>query len=374
MMKKIETIGVIGFGVMGSAIALSAASAGYSVVFKELNDELVQAMFEKWVTRPLAKKVEKNKISQQEADEINLKIKGTSKYTDLVECDLIIEAAVENFDLKKQVFKELSDACRDDTVIVSNTSTFPIRELMADVKKPERTAGLHYFFPANVNKLVEVIRQEKTSDETYAAIKSFAEKNKKTVISVKDFPGFAVNPVFIASYMVLNSFYGNYNAATLESISKEALGLKFGILWVQNFTGIGTSFHAAQSMHDYLAETDVGFISMPEPLANLYRTGETWNLEDGPIIKNKIVRQIVIDQLYGAIFTISTHLVEKKVVTKEDLEKGIRLSLAWPNGPFSLMEKLGEEAVKDLVLKTCYSSGFKLPQTYLKSIEIALAS
>jgi 3-hydroxyacyl-CoA dehydrogenase len=374
MMKKIETIGVIGFGVMGSAIALSAASAGYSVVFKELNDELVQAMFEKWVTRPLAKKVEKNKISQQEADEINLKIKGTSKYTDLVECDLIIEAAVENFDLKKQVFKELSDACRDDTVIVSNTSTFPIRELMADVKKPERTAGLHYFFPANVNKLVEVIRQEKTSDETYAAIKSFAEKNKKTVISVKDFPGFAVNPVFIASYMVLNSFYGNYNAATLESISKEALGLKFGILWVQNFTGIGTSFHAAQSMHDYLAETDVGFISMPEPLANLYRTGETWNLEDGPIIKNKIVRQIVIDQLYGAIFTISTHLVEKKVVTKEDIEKGIRLSLAWPNGPFSLMEKLGEEAVKDLVLKTCYSSGFKLPQTYLKSIEIALAS
>lgn len=373
-MKKIETIGVIGFGVMGSAIALSAASAGYSVVFKELNDELVQAMFEKWVTRPLAKKVEKNKISQQEADEINLKIKGTSKYTDLVECDLIIEAAVENFDLKKQVFKELSDACRDDTVIVSNTSTFPIRELMADVKKPERTAGLHYFFPANVNKLVEVIRQEKTSDETYAAIKSFAEKNKKTVISVKDFPGFAVNPVFIASYMVLNSFYGNYNAATLENISKEALGLKFGILWVQNFTGIGTSFHAAQSMHDYLAETDVGFISMPEPLANLYRTGETWNLEDGPIIKNKIVRQIVIDQLYGAIFTISTHLVEKKVVTKEDLEKGIRLSLAWPNGPFSLMEKLGEEAVKDLVLKTCYSSGFKLPQTYLKSIEIALAS
>ncbi|MFO7885792.1 MAG: 3-hydroxyacyl-CoA dehydrogenase family protein [Desulfobacteraceae bacterium] len=367
-MKKIETTGVIGFGVMGSAIAISAASAGYDVIFKELNDDLVNTMFKKWVTGPLAKKVEKNKISQQEADEITQKIKGTSKYTDLFKCDLIIEAAVENFDLKKQVFKELSDVCRDDTIIVSNTSTFPIRELMADVKNPKRTAGLHYFFPANVNKLVEVIRQEKTSDETYAAVKSFAEKNKKTVISVKDFPGFAVNPVFIASYMVLNSFYGNYNAATLESISKEALGLKFGILWVQNFTGIGTSFHAAQSMYDYLAGTDVGFVNMPEPLANLYHTGETWNLEDGPVIENKTVRQIVIDQLYGAIFTMSTHLTEKKVVTREDLEKGIKLSLAWPEGPFALMEKLGQETVRELIIKTCYSGGFKLPQSYMQSI------
>lgn len=373
-MKNIETVGVIGFGVMGAAIALNAAFAGYNVVFKELNDDLVKTMFDKWVTQPLAKKVAKNKMSREDADQLAGRIKGTSQYTELAPCDLIIEAAVENFDLKQQIFKDLSDACPDDTIIVSNTSTFPIRDLMEKVRHPERTAGLHYFFPANVNKLVEVIRQEKTSDATFEAVKAFSEKNGKTVISVKDFPGFAVNPVFIASYMVLNSFYGNYNAATLESISKEALGLKFGILWVQNFTGLGTAYHAACSMVDYLARTDVGFVSVPGALEDLFNAGETWNLEDGPVIEDPVVRQLVIDRLYGAIFTISTHLVEKEVVSEDDLEKGIKLSLAWPKGPFALMAELGEEKVRELVIETCYSSGFKLPGRFLNSIETAMAS
>jgi 3-hydroxyacyl-CoA dehydrogenase len=363
-MKTIDTIGVVGFGVMGAAIALNAATAGYSVRFKELNDALVKTMYTKWVVKPLAKKVEKNKMSRKDADQIAGRIEGTSRYEDLNGCDMVIEAAVEDFELKQKIFKDLSDVCRDDAIIVSNTSTFPIEQLMKAVANPERTAGLHYFFPANVNKLVEVIRQKKTSDETFEAIKEFAENNGKTVICVKDFPGFAVNPVFIASYMVLNAFYGNYNAATLESISKEALGVKFGIMWVQNFTGIGTAFHAAKSMYDYLKQTDVGFVRVPEALEDCYRNGHQWDLEDGPVIEDSMVRQLVIDRLYGAIFTIATHLVEKQVVSKEDLEQGIKLSLAWPQGPFAIMDKLGEEKVRELVINTCYSSGFKLPQRF----------
>lgn len=373
-MESIKSIGVIGFGVMGAAIALNAASAGYTVKFKELNDELVKSMYEKWVTKPLKKRVQKNKISQEDAEKIGGRITGTSRYEDLGDCDLIIEAAVENFELKQEIFKTLSDTCRDDVIIVSNTSTFLIEQLMKHVKNPERTAGLHYFFPANVNKLVEIIRQGKTSDHTFEAISEFADKNNKVSICVKDFPGFAVNPVFIASYMVLNSFYGKYNAATLEDISKEALGLKFGILWVQNFTGLGTCYHAAQSMHDYLGKTDVGFIDVPDQLENCFKAGESWNLEDGPIIEDKTVRQVVIDRLYGAILTISTHLVEKEVVSKEDLEKGIKLSLAWPEGPFAIMEKLGEERARELIIQTCYSIGFELPEQIYQSVTQRLAS
>ena len=141
-MKRIETVGVIGLGVMGAAIALNAASAGYDVVFKELNEGLVNTMFDKWVTAPLAGKVEKGRISRAEADRISGKIRGTARYRDLAGCDLIIEAAVEDIDLKKKIFKTLSDTCGADTIIVSNTSTFPIGELMADVARPERTAGL----------------------------------------------------------------------------------------------------------------------------------------------------------------------------------------------------------------------------------------
>lgn len=363
-MKDINTIGIIGFGVMGAAIGMNAAASGYSVVFKELNEVLIRSNYERWVLSPLKKKLGQGKISQADMDGIAGRIRGTSRYEDLSGCDLIIEAAVEDFDLKKKIFSDLSRVCRKDAILVSNTSTFPIEDLMADVLCPERTAGLHYFFPANVNPLVEVIRQEKTSSETLEAIRAFAERNGKTVIEVRDFPGFAINPVFISSYMVLNSFYGSYNAATLESISKEALGLKFGILWVQNFSGIGTSYHAAKSMYDYLNSTDVGFVKMPEPLEDCFKTSCCWNLEDGPVIEDKTIRKVVIDRLLGTVFTIATHLVDKAVVSAKDLEKGIQISLAWPQGPFSLMNRLGMEKVRELIVNTCYSGLFKMPERF----------
>lgn len=363
-MKEINTIGIIGFGVMGAAIGVNAAASGYYVVFKELNEVMVRSNFEKWVLSPLKKKVDQNRIKQDDMDRITGRIMGTSRYEDLSGCDLIIEAAVEDFNLKKSIFSDLSRVCRKDAILVSNTSTFPIEQLMADVSCPGRTAGLHYFFPANVNPLVEVIRQEKTGPETLEAIRTFAERNGKTVIEVRDFPGFAINPVFISSYMVLNSFYGSYNAATLESISKEALGLKFGILWVQNFSGIGTSYHAAKSMYDYLNLTDVGFIKMPESLENCFKTAGRWNLDDGPVIEDQTIRKVVIDRLLGTVFTIATHLVEKAVVSAKDLEKGVRISLAWPHGPFSLMNRLGMEKVRELVVNTCYSGLFKMPKRF----------
>jgi len=159
-MKEIKTVGIIGFGVMGAAIGMNAAMSGYRVVFKELNDELVQTMFDKWVVKALDKRVAKGKITQADMDAITGLISGTSHYEALSECDLIIEAAVEKMDLKIQIFEDLSSVCREDVILVSNTSTFLIETLMAKVANQERTAGLHYFFPANINRLVEVIRQK----------------------------------------------------------------------------------------------------------------------------------------------------------------------------------------------------------------------
>ena len=367
-MKEIKTVGIIGFGVMGAAIGISAASSGYNVIFKELNDELVQSMYDKWVTKAMNKKVEKKKMTLDQADEISKRIKGTSHFEDLKDCQLVIEAAVEDIELKKKIFADLSKFCNNDTIIVSNTSTFPIKELMENVPCPERTAGLHYFFPANVNRLVEVIRQEKTSDETFEAVKAFAIKKGKIAISVRDFPGFAINPIFISSYLALNSFHGKCNAATLDSISKEVLGLKYGIMWVQNFSGIGTSCHAGNSMYNYLAETDVGFLEIPQPLENCFRNNEQWNLQDGADIEDRTVRKVVADRLLGTIFTIATHLVDKAVVTVKDLEEGVKISLAWPQGPFALMNQMGMERVRELIVNICYTSPLKMPDRFLTSI------
>jgi len=140
-MKEVKTVGVVGFGVMGAAIGLNAATAGYRVVFKEMNDELVKKMYDKWVVSALKKRVDQGKMTQEQMDGVTSKITGTSRYEGLADCDLVIEAAVENMDLKIQIFGDLSRTCRPDAILVSNTSTFLIEKLMEKVANPARTAG-----------------------------------------------------------------------------------------------------------------------------------------------------------------------------------------------------------------------------------------
>jgi len=374
MAKKIDTVGIIGFNVMGAAIGLNAATCGYKVIYKELNDELVKAMYDRWVIGALTKRVEKGKMSQADMDSISGRIIGTADYNDMAKCDLIIEAAVEKMDLKIQIFKDLDKVCKPDTIFASNTSTFLIEKVMSEVSNPERTAGLHYFFPANINRLVEVIRQKATSDETYEALMEFSKNNKKVPISVKDFPGFAINPVFISSYMVLNSMYGNtYNVATLDHVSKSALGVKYGIMWVLNGSGLGTAYHAAASMNEYLADSDVGYPPVPVQLKDQFESGTPWNLEDGPITEDPQLIQEAKEQLLGSVFTIVTHLIEKDVVSIKDLELGITTSLAWPKGPFTLMNEMGMDEAARLVKETVARGTFKMPKTFAGDVPNAWA-
>jgi len=364
-MKEITTVGIVGFGVMGAAIGLNAASSGYRVIYKEMNDELVKSMYDKWVLKSLSKRVEKGKISQEDMDAITEKISGTSKYDDLADCDLVIEAAIETMDLKQAIFKDLAAVCRQDTIIVSNTSTFLIEKLMDQVPGQERTAGLHYFFPANINKLVEVIRQKNTSDETYEALMGFAAKNRKIAITVKDFPGFAINPVFISSYMILDSFYGDtYNAASLEDISQKALNVRFGIMWVQNGSGLGTCYHAAASMSDYLGSGDIGYPKVPDSLEKQFNSNAPWPLDDGPVLEDTELRTVVSERLLGGVFAMAAHLIDKQVVSVKDLELGIRTSLAWPKGPFSLMNEMGMDEAKRLVALAAQAGDFNIPERF----------
>lgn len=364
-MKEIKTVGIVGFGVMGAAIGMNAATAGYRVLFKELNDDLVKAMYDKWVIAALKKRVDQGKMAQDEMDAVSGRISGTSRFEDLKDCDLVIEAAVENMDLKVKIFGDLSASCRKDAILVSNTSTFLIEKLMEKVDGQGRTAGLHYFFPANVNRLVEVIRQKDTTDETYDALMAFAAKNRKVAITVKDFPGFAINPIFIASYMVLDSYYGaKFNVATLDDVSRKALGVRFGIMWVQNGSGLGTAYHAAHSMVEYLAHTDIGYPPVPAPLKTQFESGSAWNLEDGPVLEDGAATAEVRDRLLGAIFSISTHLIGKGVVSAKDLELGICTSLAWPKGPFALMNELGAAETGRLVKLAADCGDFKLPAPF----------
>ncbi|MCG6893142.1 MAG: 3-hydroxyacyl-CoA dehydrogenase [Desulfobacteraceae bacterium] len=364
-MKEIQTVGVVGFGVMGAAIGLNAAASGYRVIYKELNEDLVASMYDKWVLQALRKRVDKGKMSPEEMDTVSGRITGTTRYEDLAACELVIEAAVEKMDLKIQIFQDLSSACPQDTLLVSNTSTFLIEKLMEKAANPSRTAGLHYFFPANVNKLVEVIRQRETGDDTYEALMEFSKRNGKVPITVRDFPGFAINPIFISSYLVLDSFLdAGVSVATLEDISQKTLGVRFGIMWVQNGSGLGTCYHAGESMVEYLSDTDIGYPSVPEALKAQFESGKPWNLEDEAVSTDETVRKPVRERLLGGIFAIASHLVEKEVVSIQDLELGVRTSLAWPKGPFALMNELGMNEALRLVKVSVEAGDFKMPRKF----------
>ena len=145
-MKEIKTVGIIGFGVMGAAIGMNAAMSGYRVVFEELNDELVQTMFDKWVVKSLEKRVALGKMTRPDMDAVTGMISGSSRYKALSDCDLVIEAAIEKMDLKIQIFADLSSACREDVILVSNTSTFLIETLMAKVAHPGADRRFALFF------------------------------------------------------------------------------------------------------------------------------------------------------------------------------------------------------------------------------------
>jgi 3-hydroxyacyl-CoA dehydrogenase len=322
-------------------------------------------MYDKFVLKALTKRVSQGKMSQADMDKICGMIRGTANFEELAVCDLVIEAAIEKMDLKIQLFAELAKVVPKDTIIVSNTSTFLIEKLMEAVDNPERTAGLHYFFPANVNRLVEVIRQKKTSDDTYNALMAFSKQNKKVPITVMDFPGFAINPIFITSYLVLDSFLGaKYNVATLENISQKVLGVKYGIMWVQSGSGLGTAYHAGVSMVNYLSESDIGFPPVPEQLKSSFESGKTWDLNDGPILEDPAARSAVGDLLLGSIFCISAHLIEKGVVSVKDLELGVCTSLAWPKGPFTMMNEMGWDETQRLVKTAVDAGNFKMPTRF----------
>lgn len=198
---------VIGAGLMGSGIAQTCAQAGYEVV----NIDTFEASIEKAkenLEKLFAKKTAKGSMTKEQADEILGRISYSSSYEDAAGAEIIIEAVPEKIEIKKQVFKEL-DCCADsDAIIVTNTSGLSVSEIAAATMRPDKVMGVHFFYPAPVMKLVELIRGIATSDETYDAVRKFAEKLKKTVVDAPEYPGFIVNRILVpmqneAAFMVM---------------------------------------------------------------------------------------------------------------------------------------------------------------------------
>jgi 3-hydroxybutyryl-CoA dehydrogenase len=252
---KINRVGVLGAGLMGSGIAEVCAKAGYETIVREVSDELVQKGIGR-VDSSLAKAVDRGKLSAADRDAARGRLTATTRVADLAGCDLVIEAVVENLDAKKELFGELDRLCRDSAIFCSNTSSLTITELSAATRRPDRFAGLHFFNPATVMKLVEVVRTIATSEETIGTVFEFAGSLGKEPILAQDNSGFIVNRLLVP-YMLDAVRALEEGVGTKEDIDKGmelGCGHPMGPLKLLDFVGLDTTYAIAEIMFNEYRE------------------------------------------------------------------------------------------------------------------------
>ncbi len=247
----IQTVGVIGCGLMGSGIAQVCAQAGYKTIVREVNDDLLKKGLDK-IEGFLSKSVEKGKLTAEQKQTIMSNLVGTTSLSALKDADLIIEAAIENIDLKKELFGELDKLCPSHTIFASNTSSLTITEMAAATKRPDRFVGLHFFNPVPLMKLVEVVRTIATSQQSFDAAFAFAKTLGKEPIACKDNSGFVVN-LLLVPYLIDAIRALENGVASVEDIDKGMVlgcGYPMGPLTLLDFVGLDTTLYIANIMFE----------------------------------------------------------------------------------------------------------------------------
>ena len=247
----IRTVGVLGCGLMGSGIAQVCAQAGYRTIVREVDTAAATAGLGR-IEAFLSGAVTRNKISAEQRDSALAAISSTTVLDGLAECDLVIEAIVEDFDVKRDVYIELDRLVGSDTVFASNTSSLCITEMASITSRPDRFLGLHFFSPVPIMKMIEVVRGLATSDATYQQILAFARSLGKDPVTAPDQPGFIVNRLLIPYLLHAIRAYES-GLGTIEDIDKSmtlGCGHPMGPFALLDFVGLDTAYYIANIMYD----------------------------------------------------------------------------------------------------------------------------
>jgi len=271
---EIKAIGVLGAGSMGNGIAQVAAQAGYHVVMRDIEERFVENGL-KAIDKFLAKGIEKGKMTEDQKKSILSRIKGTTRMEDLMEVDFVIEAVFEDLELKKNVFKQLDELTRAHVILTSNTSSMSVTEIAMATKRPEKVAGMHFFNPAQIMKLVEVIRGFHTNDETVRTVMEMSRKMGKEPVEVKkDTPGFIVNRLLMPHFVEAIKM-AEEGIASIEDIDKAVkLGLNYpmGPFELMDLTGVDIGLHVIEYLYRELNKESKW--STPTLLRSMVRAGK----------------------------------------------------------------------------------------------------
>ena len=352
---KIKKIAVLGAGLMGHGITQVAATAGFEVTMRDIEEKFVSSGMEK-IKWSLTKFAEKGRISEEDSKKAFGRIKTTTSLKEATkDVDFVIEAIPEILKLKQQTFKEIDGYAPSHAILATNTSALPITEIAAATKRPEKVVGMHFFSPPQMMRLCEVIRGNKTSDETLKTTVELGQKfGKETVVCQKDVPGFIANRVValggnLVCWMVSN---GEYTVEEVDAASIHKAGMPMGTFGLRDFTGIDVGGNVSKFMEERWpgfkmcpllkekmekgelgVKTGKGFYTYPEkkwiPLDLPLDLAEKFD----PLIPNYVN------------ISVAAELVRENVATVEDIDKALKLGFNVPIGMLELADTIGIDVV-----------------------------
>ncbi|QFK73020.1 3-hydroxybutyryl-CoA dehydrogenase [Pradoshia sp. D12] len=252
---EIKKIMVIGAGQMGSGIAQVCAVSGFEVFLHDLTEEFVKKGLVT-IENNLLRQVEKGRLSEQEKVEILERLTPSTEMKNAGHVDLIIEAATENMNIKKKIFKELDEVASVHTILATNTSSLPITEIAAATKRPEQVIGMHFMNPVPVMKLVEIIRGLATSEEVYKKIEETAKELGKIPVEVNDFPGFVSNRILMPmiNEAIFTLYEGVASKEAIDEVMKLGMNHPMGPLQLADFIGLDTCLYIMETLHEGLGD------------------------------------------------------------------------------------------------------------------------
>ncbi len=340
---KIQKIGIIGAGNMGSGIAQKIAQEGIKVVMVDVEDKFVQKGLDN-IKNTLSEGVKRKLFTEEQTKEILERIKGTTNKDEVKDADLVIEAIFEDIDVKKDLFKYLDDVCEDKTVLASNTSSFSITELASSINRNDRFVGLHFFYHPAKNRLLEIIPGKNTSSNTLSLADVFSGMIGKTAIHVLDSPGFVVNRFFVPWLNEATRLLEEdvANISTIDEITKKVFKIPMGPFELMNVTGIPIAYHSTIGLGNKLGD----FYMPSSCLKKQFEGKEQWQMS-GQVDTSKF--EVIEERLLGAVFTVACTLAAEGVSRIEDIDRGAKVGLRWRNGPFEMMNKYGIDRSYNIV-------------------------
>ncbi|MBT3250207.1 MAG: 3-hydroxyacyl-CoA dehydrogenase/enoyl-CoA hydratase family protein [Candidatus Marinimicrobia bacterium] len=342
---KIQCVGIVGAGTMGAALSQKFAQEGLEVLIVDREEKFLAKGLSN-IKSTLEEGVSRRIFTTERVTEILGKISPTTDLSRLVNCQLIIEAVFEDLNVKNGLFRHISSIVPEDTILASNTSSFSISELARAVSHPERFLGLHFFFHAAKNRLVEIVKGDKTSEQVFDNMMQFMQRIGKDPIVCKDAHGFVVNRFFVPWLNEAVRIYeeGIADIAAIETAACRTFGCSMGPFALMNATGIPIAYHAQKTLYEVYG----AFYKPADKLLQQMNSKSPWEIKPEQIIDWDVYLQ-VSERLSAVTMLVCGQILDKNICTAGDITRGAGIGLKWRKTPVNIFNRLGQDRVIELV-------------------------